>query len=248
MKNKKILIISITIIIIIFITILIMYKFKSSNLIEIAENIQDENIINNNEQISVDENIKEDIKYDENKENVVINDVQVNTFKDEKTEENTIKINEPIVKNQTVSKQENNNVQEYKNNSIVTEIQNIEKKETEEIEISDKIEQQIPTENKTEVVNTKNNENTQQERVTTAKRNDTYIQKIKNYLETHESTDMKKYGYEIIVDSSIINLTNGFTYSEFNMSPYTKTAGKIRIYAEDIYINGEFMQTLCYVL
>lgn len=86
------------------------------------------------------------------------------------------------------------------------------------------------------------------ERIVTFKRNDTYIQKIENYLTIHESEDMKKYGYTIQKDEKIVNQTTGFTYSDINMSGYTNKAGTIRIYARDYFLNGNYVETQCFVL
>ena len=60
---------------------------------------------------------------------------------------------------------------------------------------------------------------------------------------------MKKYGYTIVVDSSIKNLTNQFTFTESRVKNaiYYKF-GTIRIYAEDYYRNGQLIMTECYII
>lgn len=75
------------------------------------------------------------------------------------------------------------------------------------------------------------------------------IEKIKNIITNNESDFMKKYGYEIIVDSSIKELTNQFTFTENRVkSSLQHKFGTIRIYAEDLYINSEFIMTECYII
>lgn len=80
-------------------------------------------------------------------------------------------------------------------------------------------------------------------------RNDTMIQKIKSVIENNVTEDMKKYGYTIVVDSSIKELTNQFTFTESRVISNIKYSfGTIRIYAEDYYSNGKLIMTECYIL
>ena len=75
------------------------------------------------------------------------------------------------------------------------------------------------------------------------------IQKIKVTIENNVTEDMKKYGYEIVVDSSIKELTNQFTFTESRVKNNIKYSfGTIRIYAEDYYSNGQLIMTECYIL
>ena len=92
------------------------------------------------------------------------------------------------------------------------------------------------------------NENTVQNQ-TKYVRNDTMIQKIKSVIENNVTEDMKKYGYTIVVDSSIKELTNQFTFTESRVISNIKYSfGTIRIYAEDYYSNGKLIMTECYIL
>ena len=60
---------------------------------------------------------------------------------------------------------------------------------------------------------------------------------------------MKKYGYEIVIDSSIKELTNQFTFTETRVKKNIRYSfGTIRIYAEDYYSNGQLIMTECYIL
>lgn len=80
-------------------------------------------------------------------------------------------------------------------------------------------------------------------------RNDDMINKIKNVINSNPSSNMLQYGYTIVVDSSIKELTNQFTFTENrvkNMIRYS--LGTIKIYAEDHYYDGQFRMTACYIL
>lgn len=80
-------------------------------------------------------------------------------------------------------------------------------------------------------------------------RNDNMINQIKQVIENNVSENMITYGYEIVVDSSIKNLTNQFTYTENRVkSAISSKFGIIRIYAEDYYRNGQLIMTECYII
>lgn len=80
-------------------------------------------------------------------------------------------------------------------------------------------------------------------------RNDAMIETIRQAIINNESEPMKTYGYTIVVDSSIKSLTNPFTFTEKRLNRLLSTAcGTIKIYAEDYYVNGEYIMTDSYVL
>ena len=59
---------------------------------------------------------------------------------------------------------------------------------------------------------------------------------------------MKEYDYEIVVDSSIKENSNQFTFTETRVKAYiTHRFGTIKIYAEDYYRNGQLIMTECYI-
>jgi hypothetical protein len=81
------------------------------------------------------------------------------------------------------------------------------------------------------------------------KTNDTMINSIKNIINSNQSEDMKLYGYNIVVDSSIIETTSQFTYTEQRVIDKIKYKfGTIRIYARDYYNNGQYICTQCYII
>lgn len=75
------------------------------------------------------------------------------------------------------------------------------------------------------------------------------INKIRNVINNNPSSNMEQYGYTIVVDSSIKELTNQFTFTEDRVKNIIKySSGTIRIYAEDYYSNGQLIMTECYIL
>lgn len=81
------------------------------------------------------------------------------------------------------------------------------------------------------------------------KTNDAMINSIKNIINNNQSEDMKLYGYNIVVDSSIVELTSQFTYTEQRVIDKIKYKfGTIRIYARDYYNNGQYITTECYLI
>ncbi len=81
------------------------------------------------------------------------------------------------------------------------------------------------------------------------KENTTMINNIKNAINNNVSEDMQTYGYNVVVDSSIVNLTNQFTFSEKRVADKIKSKfGTIKIYARDYYLNGSYVWTECYVI
>lgn len=81
------------------------------------------------------------------------------------------------------------------------------------------------------------------------KTNDTMINTIRNVINSNQSEDMKLYGYNIVVDNSIVDVTSQFTYTEQRVIDKIKYKfGTIRIYARDYYNNGQYICTQCYII
>lgn len=79
--------------------------------------------------------------------------------------------------------------------------------------------------------------------------NNTMINTIKNIINSNQSEDMKLYGYNIVVDSSIVETTSQFTYTEQRVIDKIKYKfGIIIIYARDYYNNGQYICTQCYII
>lgn len=79
-------------------------------------------------------------------------------------------------------------------------------------------------------------------------RNDTMINRIRQTINNNPSEYMLELGYEIIVDSSIKEHTNQFTFTENRVKGYIAYKfGTIRIYAEDYIRDGQLIMTECYI-
>lgn len=94
-------------------------------------------------------------------------------------------------------------------------------------------------------------EQEQQEQIITEeyKINEEMIDRIRIIIENNETADMKNYGYEIVPDSTIPELTNEFTFTEQRViNKITWKSGIIRIYARDYYFNGNYISTQCFII
>lgn len=81
------------------------------------------------------------------------------------------------------------------------------------------------------------------------KANNQMINKIKEIIKNNETDDMKMYGYDVVVDNTIPNITNEFTFSEQRViNKLTLKFGTIRIYARDYYNNGVYISTQCFII
>ncbi len=207
-----------------------------------AENARQENVIQSNVEVAdnKDNSISEleSNKQENNNSNVETNSNKLeqqkpvsNTNKPVETKTQSNAIKESIKEEPKVNVNENNNTQNINtNNQPKEEKQNAVQQPQEK--------QEEKNETKQEVV---------QQPVREVRRNDEMIQKIKNYISTHETERMKKYGYSFVVDPEVVKITHPFTYSEFNMNSCLNRTGEYRIYAQDYYYNGKYVETQCFV-
>lgn len=86
------------------------------------------------------------------------------------------------------------------------------------------------------------------ENVETFVENNQMEQKIIDYINNHPSENMSKYGYTVVVDNSITDLTTGFTFTEVRAESLLRfKAGTIKVYAQDYLVNGNLQWTQCYI-
>lgn len=236
MSKKKICIIFICVLTFIILACLLFIFFNKKDIqiarIEENETLEDENII--------EENIVSD-EVEENNvvENTAIEDTTIIETASNETS-NSVKNTTPIKSNQgsTQSQVQNNKCQ----------ISSVSKEETQ------KQATQVTTEYKTE----ENNQTITKEETAPAVpetnvekyvRNDAMISRIKQIIQNNETSNMKNFGYNIVVDSSIKTQTNQFTFTESRVINAIKNKfGTIRIYVEDYYKNGQLIMTECYIL
>lgn len=80
-------------------------------------------------------------------------------------------------------------------------------------------------------------------------RNTTMENTMKEYIEKNPSEYMLQYGFIIKPDPSIVNDTNEFTYTEIRVKgKIEKKFGTIRIYAQDVLLDGVYQFTECFIL
>lgn len=200
------------------------------------ENIQSKNSIIEEKQEVL--NIVDTNEAKEIENNSIIED-EVNIIKQENSEitkyslTNTIKIE---ANNQKNTVQENNN-------QVVDEV-NTDIVKHDEIESNNKdsaINKEIQQE---KVLVEENTAPTEEYKI-----NEKKIAEIRNIINTNPSEDMKLYGYEIVVDSSITEVTTQFTFTEKRVKDkIVWKFGTIRIYAQDYYRNGQYITTECYLI
>lgn len=156
---------------------------------------------------------------------------------------------------QVVSKVSKDTTKEQKE-EIKTEIEKesvVEKQETIEVKEEKRVEEVVETKKEeTPIVKQEEikKEEIKQEVIKEEyKINNQMINNLKEVIKNNETEDMKKYGYEIVVDSSIVELTNQFTYTEYRVkNKLTYKYGTIRIYARDYYYNGSYITTQCFII
>lgn len=174
-------------------------------------------------------------------ENIIAEDVTNSDIqKEEIAEKKNIKEAEKVASNdnKTTSK-------EQKSDSKET----VSKKEETVGTKEEKKEQVVETKKEETPITDKKEELKQEQVVEEYKINNQMINKLKETIKNNESENMKNYGYEIVVDSSIVELTNQFTYTEFRVkNKLSLKYGTIRIYARDYYYNGNYITTQCFII
>ncbi len=166
-----------------------------------------------------------------------------NDKKEKKEEDVSINVQKEITSQET--KQENINEQ---------------KKEEKPIQESTKPSMQVQENNnqmkdKETVVKNNTNVETKQDKqeikkdVFTYAENTDMIGRMKKIIEDNETDDMKEFGYTIKTESSIVNSTNYFSFTEKRVKDKIKYKfGLIQIYARDYYKNGVFQYTECFII
>ena len=142
--------------------------------------------------------------------------------------------NEKVINNKTES-----NIQ-LNNNSSKTENINTEKVAKNDLSID--------TKQKEEKVSPKETKKENDTLVEEYRVNNIKINEMKNIINNNVSADMKEFGYSIVVDPSIVNLSNYFTFTEKRVkSKVEDRFGTIKIYARDLFVNGGYAHTECFI-
>ena len=200
------------------------------------ENVQSETSIIEEKQEVLDIVDTNESKEIEN--NSIIED-EINNIKQENSEVATYSVTN------TIKKEANNqkNIVQENNNQVVDEV-NTDIVKHDEIE-NNNIDPAISKEIQQENIIVKENKAPIEE----YKINEKKIAEIRNIINSNPSEDMKLYGYEIVVDSSITEVTTQFTFTEKRVKDKIAWKfGTIRIYAQDYYRNGQYITTECYLI
>lgn len=240
-------------IIIFIITILILGVIAMYSCIQNSKRIQDDKIKNDDNNLEIAEITNE--PKEENTENdlLVENKNTEAIIEQPKAIDNTEGTKKEKIPKETSNeiKKDNSNIKASKqpksnNSNQISDNVNEKKNEpNKEVKTENKVIQKDETKQQ-QTSDTKKEENVKKEEY---KRNNRMIEKMKNIIQKNETEDMKKYGYEIVVDSSIKEMTNQFTYTEDRVKQkITWKFGTIKIYAEDYYCNGQYIMTECYII
>lgn len=200
------------------------------------ENVQSENSIIEEKQEVLDIVDTNESKEIEN--NSIIED-EINNIKRENSEVATYSVTN------TIKKEANNqkNIVQENNNQVVDEVNTdiVKHDEIENNNIDPAISKEIPQEN---IIVKENKAPIEEYKI-----NEKKIAEIRNIINSNPSEDMKLYGYEIVVDSSITEVTTQFTFTEKRVKDKIAWKfGTIRIYAQDYYRNGQYITTECYLI
>ena len=240
-------------IIIFIITILILGVIAMYTCIQNSKRIQDDKIKYNDNNLEIAEITNEPKKENTENDLLVENKNTEAIIEQPKAIDNTEVTKKEKIPKETSNeiKKDNSNIKASKqsksnNSNQISENVNEKKNEpNKEVKKENKVIQKDETKQQ-QTSDTKKEENVKKEEY---KRNNQMIEKMKNIIQKNETEDMKKYGYEIVVDSSIKEMTNQFTYTEDRVKQkITWKFGTIKIYAEDYYCNGQYIMTECYII
>lgn len=233
------------IIVVATITVITRYKNASTNQNVNEQNNQVNEVIDDKTTSDLDveeENIVTAVNLGENKEEKI---EQQN--KQEEVKESVQAKSDSKVKQEKVTTNNSSSTSSLPNKTESKVTKETENKQTEIKETKEEVKQQTKEEQNTK-------ENVVQEEKTSVpkeeyKVNNAMINTMKNYIQNNPSENMKAYGFEIVVDSSIAEQTSQFTYSEQRMKDKINLRfGTIRIYALDYYCNGNLVMTECFIL
>ena len=205
---------------------------------DIADKFNSQNIVENVNNESENATLKEQVVLNKKTDDIIVPKIS-----------EKIKENNPVAEN-IIKEPQKNKPSASKNTYVYT--QPIEEVKQESGENISNTPETSKEENSYIQPETTNQEVVQEQTVNLGeeyKINNEMIETIKNVINSNQSEDMKLYGYNIVVDSSIVESTSQFTYTQTRVIDKIKYKfGTIRIYARDYYNNGQFICTQCYII
>ena len=232
MNRKKKIYIGIIIVLTFIISgsLLLLLEFNKKD-IKVSENQEN---TGKRENVNIEDSIDNVIDENTITQNEVSEATTTTELQDTVTDGNVNTTKKVTAENQKqVAQNSKSQVEVVPQNETLTETQDTKKQETQEVNTTETKVETVPEVQETEKY----------------LRNDVMISKIKQVIENNVTDDMKNFGYTIVVDSSIKNKTNQFTFAESRVINAIRLKfGTIRIYAEDYYYNGQLIMTECYIL
>lgn len=220
----------ISILLMIIILVIFGFIFKNKQFLEVANKytcIRKENTIGSENTVDI-----------EQEKNIPVEDIK-NEVSQEQSLIETIEKEAPT---ETTSSPQNTIIQDY------TPIQNTD-------ETQNNTNENAVTQQKNECDTQKKEEKQENKKqdipknIKTYQRNTTMENTMKEYIKNNPSEFMQKYGFNITSDSSIVEHTNEFTYTEKRVKSKIKYKfGTIKIYAHDVLLDGVYQFTECFIL
>lgn len=222
------------VIFVLLVAYIVIYRYTHWD--EVQNNIRNSN--NNNQEVI--ENTIED-KISESTEEIQFANAGV-IAEEEKT------INNETLEDTSV-KTNNQNTKEIKEKKAQTVNPSAVKQQTQASSSSSTKVQSDPKPTTTETATIVPNQASNSKPVESFKVNNNLINQMKSIINSNPSTYMKQLGYNIVVDSSIVNQTTGFTFTETRVkNSIVNSFGTIRIYARDYYVNSELRWSESFIL
>ncbi|MDO5555130.1 MAG: hypothetical protein Q4G09_00305 [Clostridia bacterium] len=195
-------------------------KYKENIIENIADNQENEEIT---EQKKIENNITDNIVIESERKDTTIKKNKENVSRQKKEIINEIeeKPSENIIEKSMAPSQDNNIIEALKESEQI-------KNKKEEVIIND-----APV----------------NETIESFKYNKNMSELMVSIIEANESALMKEHGYIVVIDETIVERTNQFTYSEKRVKDKLEYKfGTIRVYSRDYYINDEYIWTECFII
>lgn len=230
-------------------TITVITRYKNADSLQTSNastnEIIKENMVESKIESKTEEIISQNIK--EEKEDIQIQETPKTTATSSKdTQEQVAVVEKKVEDKNTKVKEENKTIEDKKDTIKET------KEEVQEIKQEEQLTEKVGESNNNQAIDKKEEtklENKTETKIEEYKQNTEMINRMKTFIQNNPSDNMKEYGFNVIVDSSIVDLTNQFTYTDQRMkNQLTLRCGTIKIYARDYYYNGNLVMTECFIL
>lgn len=220
-------------------TITVITRYKNADSLQTSNTstneIIKENMVESKIESKMEEIISQNIK--EEKEDIQIQETPKTTATLSKDTQEQVAVVEKKVED-TKAKEKNITTKDVKKETK-EEVQEIKQEQQKSEKIIENNNQNIDKKEETKT----------ETKIEEYKQNTEMINRMKTFIQNNPSDNMKEYGFNVIVDSSIVDLTNQFTYTDQRMKNFLSLrCVTIKIYAQDYYYNGNLVMTECFIL